>query len=163
MLARNKQDPRSKVGAKLRFSDAMKYMPSYVDAAAQQNNVPPAERKQIEKLATEIDERKTSGKVQVVPLTVPNPMAGPPSWPPIPPAYCPRAGVWVQYPNQYFASSQPQVQMLSKTPVIRRAPVQRLWIHNNPGIVDVRGLEDSPATARTVDKSQTAYTPIWLK
>lgn len=115
------------------------------------------------KVASDIATYRTDGKVQVIPKEGPITMATPTSWPPIPPSYVPRPGTLVQLPwiDTFHPSDRPQPQVYGKMPVIKRAAsVQRGWYTSNPGMIDVRGLETSPANAFTVDRAGEPWRPL---
>ena len=107
----------------------------------------PADLRRQTKLATDVAEYKTGGLLQVIPHHGPITLSNPPSWPPIPPAYTPRPGTLVPIPWQesFQPASAPQVQMADRVPVVKRsAGSNRLWFWSNPGVIDNRGLDDTP-------------------
>lgn len=133
---------------------------------APRNDPTRLEKQQQERLGWMISTYHTDGKVQVVPRDGPINMAGPPCWPPIPPAYVPRPGLLVPLPYQtsFQPDTQPQPQLYGSFPIIKQSgKVQRTWINNNPGVIDIRGLEDSPADAVTTYKATEAWQPIFQR
>lgn len=162
------QDPRSPFGTVKKYNEGRKMGPgdwsSYYFAP--KNDPTGAEQRQQERLGYIVSTYHTDGKVQVVPRDTPVTLSAPASWPPIPPVYVPRSGTLVPLPYQspYVPDTQPQPQLYGKLPVIKRsAAIQRTWIHNNPGVIDVRALEDSPANFVTTDRAYDSWHPIFKK
>lgn len=133
---------------------------------APQNDPTRHERAQQERLDYMVSTYHTDGKVQVVPRDGHVTLSAPPCWPPIPPAYVPRPGILVPIPYQssFEPGSRPQTQIYGKIPVIHQSgKVQRAWINNNPGVIDVRGLEDSPADVVTTYRATEPWKPIFQR
>lgn len=111
-------------------------------------------------IATAAATYATDGKVQVIPPSGSIILAGPPSWPPIPPAYTPRPGTLVPIPWQesFQPPSAPSSQMADRVPVVKLSGrIQRQWNWSNPGVIDNRGLDDSLDPKVTTDVANTPY------
>lgn len=124
---------------------------------------PPPSRKEVsaqEKLGSKIATYRTDGKVQVIPRTGPISMKSPATWPPIPPAYYPNGKVLIDLPyaDTFDPGDRPAPQIHGKVPEIRAgARSQKGWWSFNPGVIDVRKLEDSPADAVTTYSSHVPW------
>lgn len=125
-----------------------------------QSDPPKKEVKAQAKLASHIATYRTDGLVKVVPREGPISMKAPPSWPPIPPSYYPNGKILIDLPyvEHFEPSDRPQPIVHGKMPVIKQgARSQRGWWSFNPGVIDVRKLEDSPADNVTTYSSHIPW------
>lgn len=118
------------------------------------------EAKAQEILGSKLATYRTDGLVKVNTRTGPISMKAPVTWPPIPPAYYPNGKVLIELPyaEVFQISDRPTTQINGRVPVIRAGGrSQKGWWSFNPGVIDVRKLEDSPADNVTTYSSHIPW------